>query len=170
MGRFIKYKIPNNFSMKKFLSAVIMFFLVYSVSAQGGQTYNRAIGIKFPAGFAITYKQFVTDKNNVEGEAMFWSNGFRAVGLYEFNFDIPGIDGLRWYVGPGAHVGFWNHNYKEEKHVSSAGIGIDGVLGLDYKFADYPINISLDWQPAVDIVGSSGFTPAYGGIGIRYTF
>jgi hypothetical protein len=156
--------------MKKYLAAFVLLFLVYSASAQESQTYNRAIGIKFPAGFAITYKQFVTDRNNVEGEAMFWSNGFRAVGLYEFNFDIEGVDGLRWYVGPGAHIGFWNHNYQQRKDISSAGFGIDGVLGLDYKLADYPINVSVDWQPAVDLVGSSGFTPAYGGIGIRYTF
>jgi len=156
--------------MKNFLIVIIMLFLVYGASAQESQTYNRAIGIKFPAGFAITYKQFVTDYNNVEAEAMFGSNSFRAVGLYEFNFDIPGIDGLRWYVGPGAHIGFWNHTDEQQKKGTSAGFGIDGVLGLDYKVADYPINVSLDWQPAVDIVGSSGFTPAYGGIGIRYTF
>lgn len=90
--------------------------------------------------------------------------------MYEFNFDIQGIDGLRWYVGPGAHIGFWNHDYKEKKNINSAGFGIDGVLGLDYKLANYPVNISVDWQPAVDLIGSSGFTPAYGGIGIRYTF
>ena len=147
-----------------------MLFLVYSASAQENQTYEHAIGIKFPAGFAISYKQFVTDYNNIEGEALFGSNSFRAVGLYEFNFDIQGISGLRWYVGPGAHIGFWNHNNDQQKKTSSAGFGIDGVLGLDYKVADYPINVSLDWQPAVDIIGSSGFTPAYGGIGIRYTF
>ena len=156
--------------MKKFLVAIIILLMVYNVSAQESQTYNRAIGIKFPAGFAITYKQFITDKNNVEGEAMFWSNGFRAVGLYEFNFDIPGIDGLRWYVGPEHISVFGTRIISNVKTSASAGFGIDGVLGLDYKVADYPINVSVDWQPAVDIVGSSGFTPAYGGIGIRYTF
>ncbi len=156
--------------MKTYLAIAVLLLITGVVSAQQSTSYNRAIGIKFPAGVAITYKQFLTDKNNAEGEAMFWSNGFRAVGLYEFNFDIEGIEGLHWYVGPGAHIGFWNKNYQQKKNINSAGFGIDGVLGLDYKLADYPVNVSLDWQPAIDIVGSSGLTPAYGGLGIRYTF
>ena len=48
-------------------------------------------------------------------------------------------------------------------------MGIDGVLGLDYKFKDAPINISLDWQPSVTLIGASS-SPAYGGIAVRYTF
>lgn len=156
--------------MKNSLAAVVFLLFAYAASAQQSTAYNRAIGLKFPAGVAITYKQFLNENNNVEAEAMFWANGFRAVGLYEFNFDIEGIAGLRWYVGPGAHIGIWNKDYQQKKNINSAGFGIDGVLGLDYKLADLPINISLDWQPAIDIVGSSGLTPAYGGLGVRYTF
>jgi hypothetical protein len=29
-------------------------------------------------------------------------------------------------------------------------VGIDGVLGLDYKFNGAPINMSLDWQPSFE--------------------
>lgn len=133
-------------------------------------TYDRAIGIKFPGGFAISYKQFLKQNQNIEAEAMFINNGFRAVGLYEWNWDIQGIDGLRWYVGPGAHIGFWNNDGSKKSNNSSAGIGIDGVIGLDYKFSDLPINISLDWQPSVDVIGSTGTGLGYGGIGVRYTF
>ncbi len=133
-------------------------------------TYDRAIGIKFPGGFAISYKQFLKQNQNIEAEAMFINNGFRAVGLYEWNWDIQGINGLRWYVGPGAHIGFWNNDGSKKSNNSSAGIGIDGVIGLDYKFSDLPINISLDWQPSVDIIGSTGTGLGYGGIGVRYTF
>ncbi len=133
-------------------------------------TYKRAIGVKFPGGFAISYKQFLKDNQNVEAEAMFINNGFRAVGLYEWNWDIQGVEGLRWYVGPGAHIGFWNNNYSKKSNNSNAGIGIDGVIGFDYKFSDLPINISLDWQPSVDVIGSTGTALGYGGIGVRYTF
>lgn len=160
--------------MKKYIAAIVLLFGMYHASAQSesatGSTYSRAIGIKLPGGFAVTYKQFLTDYNNVEAEAMFWNHGFRVVGLYEFNFDIPDIEGLRWYVGPGAHVGFWNNDYTKRSNNSSAGFGIDGVLGLDYKVADLPLNVSLDWQPAVDLIGSTGYSAAYGGLGIRYTF
>lgn len=154
--------------MKKTLIFVSLIFLLAGAKAQS--TYDRAIGIKFPGGFAITYKQFLNDTHNVEGEAMFFDHGFRAVALYEFNFDIEGVEGLRWFVGPGVHVGFWNNKYQKSENVNSAGFGIDGILGLDYKIAKLPVNVSLDWQPALDLIGSSSATAAYGGIGVRYTF
>ena len=31
---------------------------------------------------------------------------------------------------------------------STIAIGVDGVLGLDYKISGAPINVSLDWQPS----------------------
>ena len=156
--------------MKFIFAAFLLFFSFSQLQAQTSATYDRAIGVKFPGGFAVSYKQFVKDYQNVEAEAMFWNGGFRVVGLYEFNWDIPSVDGLRWYVGPGAHLGAWNNTGDKQSNKSKIGLGIDGVIGLDYKLADYPINISLDWQPAVDLIGSTGYNAAYGGIGIRYTF
>ena len=155
-----------------FVSFCMLFCFCHLFAQTDNQTstYNRAIGIKFPGGFAISYKQFLKDNQNVEAQAMFINNGFRAVGLYEWNWDIQGIDGLRWYVGPGAHIGFWNNDYSKKSNNSNAGIGIDGVIGLDYKISDLPINISLDWQPSIDVIGSTGTGLGYGGIGVRYTF
>ncbi len=159
--------------MRTFIAAALLMVCFFHASAQDdyhATTYDRAIGIKFPGGFAISYKQFVKDYQNAEAEAMFWNHGFRVVGLYEWNWDIPGVDGLRWYVGPGAHLGFWDNNYTRKSDNSKAGFGIDGVIGLDYKLSDFPLNISLDWQPAVDLIGSTGYGAGYGGIGVRYTF
>ncbi len=156
--------------MKAIFASFFSLFFFSQLHAQTSTTYDRAIGVKFPGGFAVSYKQFVKDYQNVEAEAMFRNDGFRVVGLYEFNWDIPSVDGLRWYVGPGAHLGAWNNKGEKQSNNSTIGLGIDGVIGLDYKLADYPINISLDWQPAVDVIGSTGYNSAYGGIGIRYTF
>ncbi len=162
--------------MKTLFAAVIVLLCVSRTSAQSANetystsTYDRAIGIKFPGGFAVSYKQFLKDYQNVEAEAMFWNQGFWVVGLYEFNWNIPDIEGLRWYAGGGAHLGFWNNNYSKRSNTSSAGFGLDGVIGLDYKINTLPINVSLDWQPAVDLIGSTGYNAAYGGIGVRYTF
>lgn len=156
--------------MKAIFASFFSLFFFSQLHSQTSTTYDRAIGVKFPGGFAVSYKQFVKDYQNVEAEAMFRNDGFRVVGLYEFNWDIPSVDGLRWYVGPGAHLGAWNNKGEKQSNNSTIGLGIDGVIGLDYKLADYPINISLDWQPAVDVIGSTGYNSAYGGIGIRYTF
>lgn len=97
----------------------------------------------------------------------FWDRGIRITGLYELRYDINDVSGLKWYVGPGAHIGFNN-----SKHGGGTSIGVDGVLGLDYKFSEVPINVSLDWQPSFEFGNNfgNGFAGNFGGIGIRYTF
>lgn len=138
---------------------------VYSQEAP----YHQALGIKIPAGFGITYKSFINDSHSIEAQAGFWKKGFRLSGLYEFNFySFDEVPGLAWFVGGGAHIGTWKSQYKDEYN-SEVDFGLDGIIGLDYKFADLPLNLSIDWQPSIALIGSS-FSPAYGGIGIRYTF
>ncbi len=156
--------------MKKCLVVAALCVCISHLSAQSSINYDRAIGIKIPVGFAVTYKQFLQDDQNIEGVVTFRDHSFVATGLYEFNWIIPGIDGLCWFAGAGAHIGFRDKNYSKSSNNSKAGLGIDGVIGLDYKVAGLPLNISLDWQPAVDLIGSSGNGAAYGGIGVRYTF
>jgi len=154
--------------MRRFLILTTT-LLCCSTITKAQSTYNRAIGVKFPAGFSISYKKFLTETNNAEAQVTLWKKGFRVSGLYEFNFHSFNTEGLAWFVGPGAHIGFWKDTYQKDYN-SKVDLGIDGVIGLDYKFSDAPINVSLDWQPSVTLVGSAGFTPSYGGIGVRYTF
>ena len=94
--------------------------------------------------------------------------------LYEIHGPISGAPGLKWYIGPGLHVGAYNHHHHHHDddhfHDSHASVGIDGVLGLDYKFKGAPINLSIDWQPAFEFADGHGFNGSWGGLGIRYTF
>jgi hypothetical protein len=153
--------------MKKMILIVSLCFFSYSIFAQA--QYKQAIGIKLPGGFSATYKNFITPKNAIELQATFWSKGVRFAGLYEFNFEIEGAQGLNWYVGPGVHLGVWNTENKKAYN-ASADLGIDGIIGLDYKFKNAPINISIDWQPSISVLGNTGVSPALGGLGLRYTF
>jgi hypothetical protein len=147
---------------------LVTVFFMTGASAQA--PYDHAIGLKFPGGVSVTYKTFITDTRNIEAEFTAWHQGFRVAGLYEFNFySFDDVPELSWFVGPGAHIGFWK-NQEDKNYNSQADIGIDGIIGLDYKFKGVPINVSLDWQPAVTVIGDAGFTPVFGGIGVRYTF
>ena len=155
--------------MRKFL---ILLIALCSTSAivNAQSTYSRAIGVKVPGGFSATYKQFITETNNVEAQLTLWNKGYRASALYEFNFySFKNVEGLAWFVGPGLHIGFWKDTY-EKDYDSRADFGVDGIIGFDYKFKDIPVNVSVDWQPSITLVGSAGFTPSYGGIAVRYTF
>ena len=155
-----------------------LFFLLFasfiSISSFGqntGSSYTTALGVKFyPAG--ITLKHFTQPNRALEGIGYFWEHGFRFTGLYEIHGDFTGAQGLKWYVGPGAHIQFWNDKWKKLYPARDAGvaIGVDGVLGLDYKIKGAPINLSLDWQPSFNFVGYTYFEGGWGGFGIRYTF
>lgn len=146
----------------------IIFALVTNAKAQ--LTYNRAVGIKAGGGISVTYKKFVSANNKLEAQTTLWNKGFRVSGLYEFHFyHFSQVEGLAIFAGPGAHIGFWKSQYQKDYN-SKAEFGIDGIIGLDYKFNKLPINASFDWQPAVTVVGEAGFSPSFGGIAVRYTF
>ena len=123
--------------LKKMIPVFILSFVFLNAKAQStnstneGDDYQTAVGVKFYPG-AISIKHFIADDKVLEGLAYFGSDGFRATGLYEFYGDITGVEGLKWYAGPGAHIGFWNTAWQDKYpgRNSSAAIGIDGVVGI----------------------------------------
>jgi hypothetical protein len=159
--------------MRKILVSVSALFFVVVSQGQSrsvnGYDYKTALGVKVWDGGGISLKHFLTDRHAGELIGYFWSPGFRLTGLYEIHGPINGAPGLQWYIGPGIHVGSYN-NHHVHSHAGHASIGIDGVIGLDYKFNGAPINISLDWQPSFEFATGHGFIGNWGGLGIRYTF
>ena len=135
------------------------------------KAYNSAIGVKmYPS--AVTYKNFIRTNKAVEALGYFSLDGFRATVLYETYAPIEGNENLSWYVGYGGHLGIWSETWKKNNpdHTAGIAVGVDGILGLDYKVKTAPLNISVDWQPSFNFVGSSYFESGWAGIGIRYTF
>ena len=162
--------------MKK-LFVVMLLMGGYASQAQShsnnGTSYQTALGVKIWDGGGISLKHFIAPNRALEGIGYFYNRGFRLTGLYEIHGDINGAAGLKWYVGPGAHIGFYNDKYYYSRRYTNntrAVFGIDGVVGLDYKFTGAPINVSLDWQPAFEFASGFGFNGSWGGLGIRYTF
>jgi hypothetical protein len=148
--------------MKKYIILFLLSLaLTVSVFAQRkgmGIGYTTALGAKFyPAAFTI--KQKIVPNVMLEGLMYFW-NGARVTGLVEWHHNIQGLPGLRWYAGPGVHLQF--------NETSSNYFGIDGVVGLDWKIKNVPINLSLDWQPSFDFTNNNNFKGEFGGLSIRY--
>lgn len=141
-----------------------------SINIPFKNTYKRAIGVKmYPS--AITYKTFVKANKAIEALGYFTLDGFRATIMYEHYNSLDATEQLTWYVGYGGHLGIWSEDWKKNNPTHPAGIavGVDGILGLDYKIKNAPLNISIDWQPSFNFVGSSYFESGWAGLGIRYT-
>ncbi len=153
--------------MKKVIVLMAILFMVKVNFAQNktaeSLTYKTAAGVKVWDGAGLTLKTFIADKAALEFIGFFNKTGTRITGLYEFHGDLNTEGNLKWYVGPGAHVGLYKGG--------TTAFGLDGVVGLDYKFTNLPLNISLDWQPSVEFFnGDPSFAANWGGLGVRYTF
>ncbi len=154
--------------MKKILLLLLLCGVSIGANAQSmGRTYKTALGVKVWDGGGISFKTFLAPNKAVEVIGYFYRYGTRITGLYEIHGNIEGAPGLKWYVGPGAHIGFYNDKGSNgDKTIA----GIDGVLGLDYKINKAPLNLSVDWQPSFEFADGRGFAGSWGGVGIRYTF
>ncbi len=139
------------------------------------QNYKSAIGLRLGYPISVTYKHFISDPGAIEIFAGFRSWTYYSwvnVGaLYEHHMPISSVEGLQWYFGGGASAFFWT--YKDlfaGDRGSSTSIGIMGALGLDYKFASAPVNLSVDWLPIFFVNGyGNGFGGGYGAFSARYT-
>ncbi|MBY0480477.1 MAG: hypothetical protein K2Q21_03905 [Chitinophagaceae bacterium] len=159
------------------MKRVFLFFClltgVFAASAQqnNGSSYTTALGLKMYPG-ALSVKHFFAPGKAVEGLAFISQDGFRITGLYEIHNSLGSVEGLKWYIGGGGHMGIWSDRWKTQypDRNANASIGVDGVLGLDYKIKGAPINVSFDWQPSFNFIGYNYFESAWGGLGIRYTF
>lgn len=144
-----------------------------------GQGYTTSLGVRL-GGWenGLTVKHFLGEGTALEGIFASRWQGFNITGLYEIQSEIGEVDGLYWYIGGGGHIGFfdgayyggrWNKNYNRSNYTV---IGVDGILGLEYVIPDVPLNISLDWKPAINLVGHDGsiFWGDNGALSVRYIF
>lgn len=130
------------------------------------QEYVNAVGVRLgPNSPAITsgftIKHFLNESNAVEGIVGIGNSGLGLCGLYEWHHHIESVTHLQWFVGAGGYAAFRN---------KSSFIGAAGIVGLDYKFEQIPLNISLDWKPELNLITSVGFEANTVGISARFVF
>src|SRR4030095_4766619 len=103
--------------MKKSLIVLALSFIVCSSAVHSqsmGYDYRTALGVKVGwwGGGSISVKHFIRDQAALEVLLSFWRNGFNVAGLYEWHGDFANTNGLKWYVGGGGHIGFYNDKYE----------------------------------------------------------
>lgn len=131
---------------------VIFFCMIWSQHA-AAQDYRFAAGVRLSnssptLSSGISAKYFATDKTAIEG-IVAWGNRFGIGALLEIHNKFP-TPGLSWFYGGGVYFGFQDGNTY---------FGPTGIVGLDYKFTNAPVNISLDWKPELDFTPKVNFVP-----------
>ena len=161
--------------MKKIIVTLLVVLttgIFYTASAQ--QPYTTAVGVRLSSSNAmvsnvISVKHFINDKMAVEGLLSF-GDPLALGALLELHQPLSS-PGLSWYYGGGAYLAFLKTvNTTTQKTTPDPNFGAQGVIGLDYKFMNIPLNISLDWKPELNIVNDINFVPAAIGFTARVTF
>ncbi|MEI7589591.1 MAG: hypothetical protein WCJ68_08855 [Chitinophagia bacterium] len=130
--------------------------------------YSKSIGVKMYPG-ALSYKSFYNTHKAIEASGYITLDGFWLSILNEIHTPIKEDNQLSWYIGYGGHLGIWSEEFMKTNNPSgksNISVGFDGIIGLDYKVKNTPLNISIDWQPSFSIIQS--YFKNQGGIGIRY--
>lgn len=160
--------------MKKLLVVSIAVFLIGACSSVSAQDYKTALGVRLSSASAsvnnsVSLKHFMNEKTAIE--ALFSFGDPLAIGaLLEVHKPLA-ASGLRYFYGGGGYLSFVKtFNPNKNRNETNTNIGAQGVIGLDYKFVNVPLNLSLDWKPELNIVSDINFEPAAIGFTARFTF
>lgn len=144
--------------------------------------YTKAIGIRAGETSGITYKQFFTDVEAFEAILGVWPNAMGITGLYEKYVPFGNVEGLNWYFGGGAHLSIGtgkiyyferegSRYYAYRRDYPGLAVGIDGLVGAEYKIPKAPFAISFDIKPFIEVNnGGVLYTSFDPGLGIKVAF
>jgi hypothetical protein len=145
------------------VSMVTLFMVTLSTKSLQAQQYKMAVGVRLSSAQAtvnnsISFRYFLNENRAVEAMASFDPD---AIGLlYEVYKPLGNAPGFQWFFGGGAYAAFKGNDV----------LGAQGVVGLDYKFQQIPLNLSLDWKPELNLVDNVNFEAAAVGLAVRFTF
>jgi len=155
--------------MKK--TTLLFAIILLAVAGANAQTYSTAVGAKFYTGGGsvggLNIRHSTAEHTALEGSLLFYSGGLGIEGLYEYQAPIEGTEGLQYFVGGGGMLGFGTGRYNNYNNRNSTSFALRLTGGVDYKFADAPIDVSLAFDPFFYLAPYSGSNLSLG-IGIRY--
>jgi hypothetical protein len=155
--------------IQKFLLAALL-CLAFTLSTEGlhaqGATYDSAIGLRLGYPLSVSYKKFFSEDLAGEANIGFGSSWYGYGGINisiaaqkHSSLNIDELENLQWYIGAGALADFDEFR---------TGIGVQGYIGLDYKFDEIPLNLTLDFIPTIFLNDYYRTFASYGSLGVRY--
>ncbi|HSV10936.1 MAG TPA: hypothetical protein VLI68_09210 [Hanamia sp.] len=156
--------------MKKVFVFLFAFIFMGALAASA-QTYQTALGAKFYTGDGsiggVNVRHSTAVNTALEGSLLFFNGGIGIEGLYQYQGPISGAEGLQYFVGGGAMLGFGTGPRYNDNHNNSTTFALRLTGGVDYKFADAPIDVSLGLDPFFYLAPYTGSNLSLG-IGLRY--
>ena len=157
----------------------------------GGTGYRTGIGLRAGSPSGVTLKHFYKGPLAVEGiiGTNFNRRGINLTVLIEKHGRAFQARGLNYYYGFGGHISSYarryyydwyyvkykgnRYFYRDAEYYENGrfwGVGIDGVLGLEYQFADLPFTLGVDAKPFAELTRGEPFFGVDGAVSLRYVF
>ena len=146
---------------------ILLLFVVYPILVNA-QDYNTSVGFRGGESWGFTYRICSNEVNAAEALLSFRVGGMQFTAMKEIFMPVllKYSDHFFLYTGYGGHLGYsrWDYknNYYENKFhgrymKASPLLGIDGVLGLEYKLFKYPFTAGLEFKPFAEFGGRRFF-------------
>ncbi len=154
----------------------------------GGNGYSTGLGLRAGSPSGVTIKHFFKPSIAVEGivGTNFNRRGINLTVLIEKHGTAFQTRGLQWYYGLGGHVSSYSGSYYYDWYYDKKGrrryyddydngtrfwgLGIDGVLGLEYQFQELPFTLGVDAKPFAELARRDAFFGVEGALSLRYVF
>lgn len=155
--------------------ALVIALLVGTSAQMQAQDYKTAIGLRLGYQYGLSVKHFFKPPwafeilASTRGGGRRWGGHFGGTLTCLFEYHGQLGKGFFWYAGGGLHVSRWYGGHyrgrwdRDDRYYMV--VGLDGVLGIEYKFSGAPIALALDWKPEFDLAGGWWF----GGDGLALT-
>ena len=158
--------------MKKFILALILCsgFVVEDIQAQ---YYRNSSGVRLGYTSAITYKRFINNSQAIELMASGRDDGFQLTTFYQINkpMNLGFSENFYAYYGVGGHFGYVRRVESTllEPAVpptapvfgvtkrSFFAMGVNTILGVEYRWLAAPLTFSFDIKPYAEFVGMREF-------------
>ena len=147
----------------------ITILLISISTAILAQEYKNSTGLRLGKTDGLTYKRFLSENGAVEFMLGFggYEKGMQIYTIYQWHYQIPAgfTENLYLYYGVGGHAGYTrptsNRNYyindstiiSENEKQTYYAIGVDGVIGLEYRIFTVPMTVSMEVKPFFEYYG-----------------
>ncbi|NTW31503.1 MAG: hypothetical protein HGB12_02565 [Bacteroidetes bacterium] len=149
------------------MKKLLLLFILISPLAINAQECNKSIGLRGGDSWGFTYRICSDDANAEEALLSFRNGGMQFTVMKEKFMPVllKYSEHIFLYKGYGGHLGYskWRHKDYEDnlywQHHSKASplIGIDGVIGLEYRLFQYPFSAGIEFKPFIELGGHRFF-------------
>lgn len=163
---------------------VVGIFLSFTEPASA-QYYDNSLGLRLGTTSAMTYKRFITKDQAIELLVSGRKDGFQLTALYEFHrpTKLKISDKFYFYYGVGGHIGYVK-DYVDEFQFNNQVLtvesnkealftmGVNTVIGLEYRWLAVPMTIGADLKPFFEFIGmrETDFNFWDAAVTIKYVF